>query len=187
MPKKRFIALCLCILLGGACAPSVQKAPEGERYPPAIVPPKPAEISLFGSTKDTDLFNSALSLLNAPVNGQASAGDHAKARSDLEALLKTYPKSKWRSAAEQLIILIDEGTSSRQRVEKSLADKNRLSQENEQLKRQMRVLNEKLQAETTGLTQDNEQLKKDNEQLKKDIQTLKNLDIELEKRDRKLR
>ena len=56
-----------------------------------------------------------------------------------------------------------------------------------QLKRQVRTLKEKMQAETTGLTQDNEQLKQDNELLKKDIQSLKNLEIELEKRDRKLR
>lgn len=179
MPKIRLIALCLFILLGGACSPSVQRAPDNG-LPPATVPPKSGAISLFGSTNDTDLFNSALSHLNAPVNGQASAGDHANARSDLETLLKTYPKSKWRAAAEQLIVLIDEGTSDRQLAEKSLAEKNRLSQENEQLKRQVRMLNEKLQTETAGLTQENEQLKKD-------IETLKNLEIELEKRDRKLR
>ena len=175
----RFLVFCLLVLLGGACAPSVQRMPDDKGPPPETAAPRTGETSFF-STKDAELFQRALSRLNAPVNGQAAADDYAKARTDLEALVNAYPKSRWRPAAEKIIALIDNATSQRQLAEKTVADKNRLAQENEQLKRQVRALNEKLQAETAALSQENEQLKKD-------IQTLKNLEIELEKRDRKLR
>ena len=179
MPNPRFSAFCLfvLVLLVGACSSSVvQKPPDGESHPPKPAPPPPEEISFFGSSQDTDLFNNALSHFNEPTQ----ADNYAQTRADLEALLKAYPKSKWRSLSEKLILLIDDTASHRRLSEKSLADKNRLAQENEQLKRQVRTLNEKLQTETSGLAQENEQLKKD-------LQTLKNLEIELEKRDRKLR
>ncbi|MBI4632369.1 MAG: hypothetical protein HY742_00535 [Deltaproteobacteria bacterium] len=177
MHKPRFCTLCLfvLVLLGGACS-SIQRAPDGERHPPQTASSLPGEMSFFGPAEDTELFNSALSSLNEP----AHVDDYASARADIETLLKAYPKSKWRSLSEKLILLIDNAASHRRLAEKSLADKNRLAQENDQLKRQMRALHEKLQTETSGLAQENEQLRKD-------IQTLKNLEIELEKRDRKLR
>ncbi len=181
MLNPRPIALFLFVfaLLGGACSSPVQRVPDSEVPPPKPAPPRPAETSLF-IARDTELFYSALSRLAAPSAGQASADDYAKARSDFETLLKTYPKTKWRTVSEEFIALIDGITVSRQLVEKSLAEKSRIAQENEQLKRQVRLLNEKLQTETAALAQENEQLKKD-------IQTLKKLEIELDKRDRKLR
>ncbi|PIZ19183.1 MAG: hypothetical protein COY50_11415, partial [Deltaproteobacteria bacterium CG_4_10_14_0_8_um_filter_43_12] len=59
-------------------------------------------------------------------------------------------------------------------------DKGRLLQESEQLKKEIRLLNDKQQTETTRLLQENEQLKKD-------LQLLKNLEIQLQKRERALR
>ena len=169
----RFLFLCLLVLLGGACAPA-QRVPDDKGPLPETTAARTEETSFF-SAKDAELFQRALSRLNAPANGQV-ADDYAKARADLESLVNAYPKSRWRPAAEKIIALIDNATSQRQLTEKTVADKNRLVQENEQLKRQVRAL----QAETAELTQENEQLKKD-------IQTLKDLEIELEKRDRKLR
>lgn len=182
MPDRitfRVLVLCLLVLLGGACTPTAQKIPDDKGHHPETASPHAGETSFFGA-KDAELFQRALSRLNAPANGPVTANDYAEARADFELLLNAYPKSKWRPAAEKIIILIDTAASRRQLVEKTAADKNRLAQENEQLKRQVRALNEKLQTETAALTQENDQLKKD-------IQTLKNLEIELEKRDRKLR
>jgi hypothetical protein len=183
MPDRKLVILCLSVLvlLGGACSPSVsvQKIPAGTVQASKTAPPFPAETSLF-SSRDTDLFTRALSYLSVPPGGQVSADDYANARSDFESLLNAYPKSKWRPASEEFILLIDGITSSRQLAEKSLAEKTKLTQDNEQLKRQVRTLNEKLQTDTAALMQENEQLKKD-------IQKMKNLDIELEKRDRQLR
>ncbi len=181
MPDRRLVMLSVLILTwGGACSPLVQKVPDSAVQSVKPAATRPVETSLF-SSKDTDLFNTALSHLAAPSGGgQASPGDYAEARSDFASLLKDYPDSKWRTVSEEFILLIDGLASSRQLAERSLADKTRLAQENEQLKRQIKALNEKLQTETTALVQENEQLKKD-------IQTLKNLEIELEKRDRQLR
>jgi len=65
-------------------------------------------------------------------------------------------------------------------IEKADADRGKLRGENEQLKREIRLLDDKFQAEMTKLRQENEQLKKD-------IQLLKNLEIQLDKREKMLR
>src|SRR5574340_1278535 len=99
LKSLRYLILCLFVLLGGACTPSVQTVPDAKGPPAAPAPPRAAEASFF-SAKDAELFQSALSHLRPPARGQAATHDYAQARADLETLLNTYPKSKWRPAAE---------------------------------------------------------------------------------------
>jgi cell shape-determining protein MreC len=65
-------------------------------------------------------------------------------------------------------------------TENLLAERGRLLQENEQLKKNVRELTERQQAEAGSLAQENERLRLD-------LQRLKALEIELEKRERMLR
>ncbi len=62
----------------------------------------------------------------------------------------------------------------------TLTEKEWLLQENDRLKKTVRELTDKLQAEKASLSQENEQLRKD-------LKRLKDLEIELEKRERMLR
>ena len=64
--------------------------------------------------------------------------------------------------------------------DKTGTERLRALQENDQLKKAIRELTEKLQLETAVLAQENEQMKRD-------IQRLKVLEIELQKRERMLR
>ena len=64
--------------------------------------------------------------------------------------------------------------------DKTGTERLRALQENDQLKKAIRELTEKLQLETAVLAQENEQMKRD-------IQRLKALEIELQKRERMLR
>ena len=113
--------------------------------------------------------------------------DPGKARSVFLSLIQRYPQSRWRPAAEAFIRLIDERDAfgEMSRLDRLLVDKTgterlRALQENDQLKKAIRELTEKLQLETAVLAQENEQMKRD-------IQRLKALEIELQKRERMLR
>ncbi|MCX5854173.1 MAG: hypothetical protein NTZ24_06265 [Deltaproteobacteria bacterium] len=146
-------------LLLGACASPM--------IPPGSVSPLP--------TSDADLFRGGLSYMGS--NGQPA--DYGKARSAFDTLVNTYPKSRWRGSSEMLIRLIDECQSCQEQNllgNKTQSDKNKLLQENERLKKDIR----QLQSETARLSQENEQLKND-------IQLLKNLEIQLDKREKMYR
>jgi len=124
---------------------------------------------------DEELFHGGLSYMGS--NGQPV--DYGKARSAFDTLVNTYPKSKWRGLSERLIRLIDECQSCQEKNllgNKTQSDKNKLLQENERLKKDIR----QLQSETARLSQENEQLKND-------IQLLKNLEIQLDKREKMYR
>jgi Txe/YoeB family toxin of Txe-Axe toxin-antitoxin module len=146
---------------------------------------KPAEESpaaLPNLFEERDLFLDGVSLLNLP-----DRPDPEKARSVFVSLIQRYPESRWRSAAEAFIRLIDEKDAflEANRQDHLLIgqiqwEKTKALQENDRLKKTIRELTEKLQSETAALTQENEKLKKD-------IRRLKALEIELEKRDKALR
>jgi hypothetical protein len=133
-------------------------------------------------SEERDLLLDGVALLNLQ-----DRPDPAKARSVFISLIQRYPQSRWRSAAEAFIRLIDERDVFREvnrqdhlLIDKTQGEKAKALQENDHLKKTVRELTEKLQSETAALTQENEQLKKD-------IQRLKALEIELEKRERTLR
>jgi len=150
-------------------APAVKPAEETPAAPPRLF-------------EERDLLLDGVALLNL-----SERPDPEKARSIFLSLIRDYPQSRWRPAAEAFIRLIAEreafGEMNRQDrllVDKTETERLRALQENDQLKRTVRELTEKLQSETTALAQENEQLKKD-------IQRLKVLEIELQKRERMLR
>jgi hypothetical protein len=132
--------------------------------------------------EERDLLLEGVVLLDRPERP-----DPVKARSIFISLIKRYPQSRWRPAAEAFIRLIDERNAlqevnrqDRSLIEKTQTEKTTALQENDHLKKTVRELTEKLQSEMAAVTQENEQLKKD-------IQRLKTLETELQKRERMLR
>lgn len=132
-----------------------------------------------------DLLLEGARLLNLP-----DRPEQARARPVFLSLLRLYPESRWRPAAEAFIRLIDEreafreaGLQERLLAETAQADKARVVQEDELLRKTVRELTERLERQRAELLA----LAKDNEQLKQDIQRMKTLEIELEKRERSLR
>jgi hypothetical protein len=192
MNKKIFI-LFLFVYLVCACTASLPPVDDRSIPPqpkaPAILP-APEEKSmltdLFGKTpkKDEELFNQGLRQIAEQAINQ---GEYAPARQTFATLITSYPESKWRDAAQVLLRLLDEAGSSRTRLLSAQTTANKLSnektralQENEQSKKELHLLNEKYQADVAALQQENEQLKKD-------IQLLKNLEIQMDKREKQLR
>lgn len=178
------VILALLLLAGCAAAPTAEKKREVGSEPlviQAVV--KPAEKSATASliVEDFDLLSEGIALLSPP-----DRPDSTQARSVFASLLKRHPESRWRSAVETFIRLIDEAEVSREMnrqehllLDMALVEQNRLLQENDSLRKTIHDLTERLQAETATLTQENEQLKKD-------LQRLKLLEIELQKRERML-
>jgi len=170
--------LVLLFLAGCAATPPVQKERESERESTRV---KPVEKSVTEPVivQEEGLLSEGIALLGG--------SDPLKARSAFSSLLQRHPKSRWRSAAEAFIRLIDAAEASRREsrqerllLERAQTEQGRLLQENSQLRKTVRDLTERLQLETTALSQENDQLKKD-------LQRLKQLEIELQKRERMLR
>ncbi len=188
---NRLLAACfglLALLFLAGCAATAPPAPTAEKREVAVATPAPpAEEPVAPRTaprlvEDRDLFLEGSALLSPP-----GGPDPAKARAVFASLILRYPQSRWRSAAESVIRLIDENREVLEACledhllqEQLLAERSAALQENESLKNTLRVLQERLQTETAALIQENEKLKTD-------LQRLKTLDIELEKRERMLR
>ena len=188
MYKNRLLILYLLVALTGAsCAKSLPpvvgqaKPPQPTVHEPLIREP------LFGKSpkkdKDEELFIKGLHQLADPAN----ENEYVLAGHTLETLLNSYPDSKWRDAARAALRLIGEMDSYHEKLraeqnmaQKLLADKTKTIQENELLKKELRLLNEKYQSEVAALQQENDQLKRD-------LQLLKNLELQLDKREKMLR
>ena len=192
MDKQRWIVLYLLVALLGACSASLppvadQTAPPSAA-PTVVAPVAESQSNTLGSTfrtekKDEELFLQALQHITGPFNQESSA----TARQTLESLLSDYPQSKWSASAQTILRLIGELDANRERLaseqdmgQKLAADRNRTRQENEQFKKEQRLVREKYETELAELQQANEQLKKD-------LQLLKNLEIQLDRREKMLR
>jgi len=140
----------------------------------------PGGPGLFKKTpSDADIMHEGITYLGSP----GRVAEYARARSAFDTLIKIYPESKWRPLAETMITLIDNRVSCQANnllAGRKEDDTSSLRQENERLKKEVRYLNEKLKTDTARLSEENEQMKKD-------IQLLKNLEVELEKREKMLR
>lgn len=181
MKRSRKIVFCLLFIFLGACTQRPLSPAEKTSPPNLVAPVHPLQEEKVLS--ESALFHEAVLYLGSP--GQPA--DYAKARSTFGTLLRTYPGSKRRDLLEVILRLIDEEMlcqerklSARVMIDKADAERRSLREENEQLKGDIRLLGDKFQAEIT-------KLREENEQLKKDIQLLKNLEIQLDKREKMLR
>jgi len=190
--KQRIIFYCLVIFVG-ACAAPLPPVADPAKPPQAatavIVPVGEVKTSSLGSffrpekNKDEEIFLQGMQQITASLNQDGLS----TAKQTLEALISGYPQSKWSDAARTALRLTEELDTSRHRlpieqdqVKRLTADKSRILQENEQLKKELRLLSEKYQADLT-------ELQLANDQLKKDLQLLKNLEIQLDRREKTLR
>jgi|GEM_PF-1779387 len=170
---KRVLQIVSIVLLAVwviACAPSAAVVTDsGKAVPKAS-----------GPSSDRELFEVGIAALERAGGPE----DLAIARKAFAELPQAYPKSRWLRVAEVLVGMIDEQrrlaesvrTGSRTASE-AAAEITRLHRENEQLRKEMRQVQERLQAELAGLQQENEQLKKD-------MKLLKELEIQLHQRNR---
>lgn len=147
--------------------------------PPLVVNNKPPErkssedkVSLSLSSSEADLIQEALGFLNNPEG----APDYNSVRAGLESFILQYPRSKWTGCAQSLLqtinkitVLQNKAKTERLALDRAYADKSRLFKEIELLKTEA----VKLQHE--------------NDQLRNDIVLLKQLEIQLEKREKMLK
>jgi predicted nuclease with RNAse H fold len=165
---------------------SACSAPMPRKDAPVSAPEKRTITEDFFARKqpaDEALFLQGLSLLPESLKNN----DYNAVKHSFTTLINDHPKSKWRDNVYMLLRFIEDLESYRDKLfaegaalNKTLTDQAKTLQENEQLKKDIRLLNEKFQAELTTLQQENEQLKKD-------LQLLKNLEMQLEKREKTLR
>jgi hypothetical protein len=172
---KKILTLIICLLLLTACAaerPAVRKGNGGTATPDSILGKIHAAAPLDREPSVEDLLHEALIMLNNP-----DQTDHlAETKTTLGRLVVLYPESKWRPPAESLLLFIDRQLACSEKIkgERNLYDS---------------VLAQKIKCEAS----DNQcrleitRILQENEQLKKDLENLKNLEIELEQRNRVLR
>jgi hypothetical protein len=171
---RQILRLTAALLLALLCA-CAQTVPR----PAAPLPSDPHVLQegLFNfSSEDTDCFARGLDFLE----NEGAAPEGGKAREAFAELLAKYPRSKWQKAAAALIRLLDERARLREGRAQDGQALEKARGETEQLRKELRALNDRLQTETSRLAQENEQLKKD-------LQLLKELELQLDKRDRNLR
>jgi hypothetical protein len=183
--QATFLLILTLLILAGCAATAPVKVEKREIKELAVDPAvKPAAetVTLPRFFADRELLLEGVANLN-----RSDRPDPAAARKIFSTLIQNHPQSRWRSAAETFIRLIDEGEASRESIrrehllmEQAQTEQAKSLQENDRLKKTVRELTEKLHAETAALALENEQLKKD-------LQRLKALEIELQKRERMLR
>ena len=174
MKQNNFFWMVAALFLVGCAAapPAIERQEVAARATKEAAETPAATPRLF---EERELLLDGVKLLNLPDRPESS-----KARPIFISLIQLYPQSRWRPAAEAFIRLIDEREAFRLLADKAKAERGKALQENEALRKTVRELTERLQTETKALAQENEQLKQD-------IQRLKVLEVELEKRERKLR
>ncbi len=161
--------LFIFILLLGACATgktAVTKEPDEA--------PLSQNIAVEHPPTAEELLTAAATALTQP--DATAAGSDLKARGLLNRLIQTYPDSQWRNTAEALIMLMDLQAACEAKIkgDRQICE---------------RILSQKIKCEESEnqCRQEATRLLQENEQLKKDLQNLKNLEIELEQRNRGLR
>lgn len=181
MDSLRLLFISFFLVVASACA-----APMPREDATVAAPGKGTIAKEFLTHKqptDEALFFQGLSFLSDSLQ----SNDYSAVKHSLITLINDHPQSKWRDNAYMLLRLTEDLESYRDKLHaegaalnKVLSDQAKTLQENEQLKKDLYLLNEKFQAELTTLQQENEQLKKD-------LQQLKNLEMQLEKRGKTLR
>ncbi len=193
MKRKGWIVFYCLVALAAACTkplppiaepvgqlppaePSVTTAAETAPGPAVALPKE-------GPGIDEELFLKGVQELSDP----APNDDSGNARQSLQKVANEFPQSKWREAARVTLHLLEAQDRTRQQLASNQGEITRLmekqkdvAKENEQLKKDLRLLNEKYQTDQATWQQENEQLKKD-------LQLLKKLEIQMDRREKLLR
>ncbi|PKN18238.1 MAG: hypothetical protein CVU71_12060 [Deltaproteobacteria bacterium HGW-Deltaproteobacteria-6] len=129
---------------------------------------------------DKELFEEALFCLS----NDKKEPDYQEAQSKLQNLVSQFPNSHLTTGAEALLLTLDRisalQTALKKEKLKTQGEQVKLTKEISRLKENAEQIEGKYSVEIVKLQQENEQLKKD-------IQQLKNLEIQLEKREKMIR
>ena len=165
----------LLILIGLWSCAGIKEAPQGE------TPSGHANGRLFADgPSDRELYKQALEDLTN--DHQAHRYDEAKAT--LERLLKEHPQSRWADSAKVIVELISERSRLNARIQKEQKQSKALE---EKTMRELAAIKEQLKAQEEKYAADVARLKQENEKLQMDLHELKNLELQLEKREKMLR
>jgi len=177
--KILFLFLFLLILVANACSTSATR----KDAPVTVREGITEDFSACKQQADEALFLLGLSFLPDSLQNN----DYKAVKHSFMTLINDYPGSRRSDNAYTLLRLIEELELYQDKLSaegavlsKTMTEQARIIQEDEQLKKEIRLLNEKFQTELTTLQQENEQLKKD-------LKLLKNLEMQLEKREKTLR
>ena len=174
---NRCIVLIFGMLLIGACASAPVPAPKQD------LPEPPKRMAAQTPSPDTVMFQEGFALLGA----SDKPADYEKAGEIFDNIVRLYPKSIWRPYAETYRKLLNDlklsaakDNANARELRKTQKDVEELKAVLDQAKKSSRLAQEKLQAEAARLQQENDQLKND-------LHRLKQLEIEMQRRERSLR
>ncbi len=172
-PLCTFVMAAL-ILVGCASGPVTRPSAGAQEKHPA------------GSLKDRIFVSADEALFYEGIIQMGAAQqetDYAIVRTTFSTLLETHPDSKWCDPARVCLRLLagqEELLARDRQAEQETAECRKKAADATTETQDMRLANEKLRVELAKIQQENEQLKKD-------IQRLKDLEVELQNRDRLLR
>ena len=172
--KRVIFSIGLAILLTGCAGGQINPGAAADA-------PGVAQSQIFSSgPPDKDLYARALESLN----NDPDKPDFRAARESLVRLLDDHPKSRWADSARTVIRLIDERSLFEQRRDE---DRQQRTREDAKWTRDLAALKEQLQAQEEKYLAELARLKQENEKLHLDLQQLRNLEVQLEKREKMLR
>lgn len=163
------------IAVGCASGPSPRPSPEGLPEAHAAASPNRG----FFVSPDEALFYAGI--LHMEASGKTT--DYTAVRRTFETLLQTHPDSKWCGPARSCLGLLaerEELIAKGRQAEQETAECRKKAAEAAAEAQNVRLANEKLRSEAAKIQQENDQVKKD-------LQRLKELEIELQNRNRLLR
>lgn len=172
--KKMIYVIIPVIMLSGCSTKAVLGGSE-----PAGLAARSQQLFLK-KPSDKVLFEEALSL----IGNREKEENPRQAKIKLQTLLQQFPDSELAATAQALLTALNNITDLEAALKKeklkTQGDQVKLTKEMSELKSNVQQMEEKYSTEVSRLQQENEQLKKD-------IQQLKNLEINLEKREKMLR
>ncbi len=173
---RRIDRLILCMIMAMVLAACSTKALTGDADGSAVAIEKSRTV--FDTRPfDQQMFDEAISYLS----NEKKEPNYKEAKIRLENLLEKYPKSKWLPAARAILFCMERISVLQSQIKQEKQKEHvKLTKEIEGIKESARQNEEKNSIEIIRLQQENEQLKRD-------IQQLKNLEIQLERREKMLR
>lgn len=172
----RKLTTCLLLILIGlwSCA-GMKEVPEG------ATSSGQTNGRLFADgPSDKELYQQAL----ADLANDHRAPRYDSAKATLERLLKEHPQSRWAESAKVMVELISERSRLDARIQKDQKQSKALE---EKAMRELAAIKEQLKAQEEKYAADIARVKQENEKLQMDLHELRNLELQLEKREKMLR